>query len=192
LDATAAENAASSLPITVTELQEPTFIAQCGLSSGEYDVPCFCIPDVFISNSSLDRTVTLRIFLVIATKNSSPGRTRREAKATTWWGGKMGENDVSTLAFQRHGRTPTTYILSPVTIAPQQTLQGRLAFVFDYVDSRTDFGKRWLIDVLLGTGMGVGDEMATDDNMLHYSLEITDVVSGYSVSIPVPGPGYKR
>jgi hypothetical protein len=189
---TICENTASSLPITVTALQGPMGMFQCGLSTGEYDVPCFYIPDVFISNSSLERTVTLRVSLAIYTKQMGSRRMRREGTGTTWWGGKMGENDAATLALQRHGRTPTAYILSPVTIGPQQTVQGRLAFVFDDVDPRDDFGKRWLIDVLLGTGMGVDDEKATDENKLRYSLEITDVVSGTSVSIPVPGPGYKR
>jgi len=187
-----ADNAPSALPITVTELQEPNFDAQCGLDSCEYDVPCFYIPDVFISNSSLERTVTLRIFLVFTTKKSSPRRTRKEAKGTTWWGGKMGDNDAATLTLLRLGKAPTSYIRSPITLAPQQTVQGRLAFVFDHINVSSDFGKPWLIHVLLGTGIGVGDEMATDENEFHYSLEITDVVSGLSVSIPVPGPGYAR
>jgi hypothetical protein len=186
-----------SLLITITELKQPDAQIHSGLwpqNLREHDPMMFVIRDVYISNSSTTRTVTLRIFLLPWTKQYEDRRGKLEGTGMSPWRGLMGRDDEITIWDKGRGLESTKYILSPVTIQPQTTLFGNLVFIMPPgLDVSTDSGKEVWGNILRGlspNGVIIGNEPATDENKLNFLLEVTDVISNTSITIPVPGPGY--
>ena len=194
---TAAPSSLPSLPITITELKQPDARIHSGLwpqNLREHDPMMFVIRDVYISNSSMTRTVTLRIFLVPWTKQHEDRRGKSEGTGMSPWSGLMGRDDEITIWDKGRGLELTKYILSPVTIQPQTTVFGNLVFIMaPGTDVSTDIGKEVWGNILRGlspNGVIIGNEPATDENKLNFLLEVTDVISNTSITIHVPGPGY--
>jgi hypothetical protein len=196
-ETTVAPSSLPSLPITITELKQPDAQIHSGLwpqNLREKDPPMFVIWNVYISNSSMTRTVTLRIFLVPWTKQHEDRRGNIEGTGVSPWHALMGRDDESAIRDKEHGLESTKYILSPVTIQPQTTVFGNLVFIMPLgTDVSTDIGKEVWGNILRGlspNGVIIGNEPATDENKLNFLLDVTDVISNTSITIPVPGPGY--
>jgi hypothetical protein len=181
----------ASLPLTITELREPGYDRYSGLwpgfgavgSSGEkaakLDPPYLGIGDVYISNTSLNRSVTLRISLIIRDENGAT--VTLNADGIGPFGAVIGRDDYVTKALERDGRQPNKYILSPVSISPQTTIHGSLPFIIPF-----GFGDKVDGDILDYYSSGV----LIPAKRFRFTLEINDVVSGVTITIPVPSKGY--
>ncbi|TMJ70939.1 MAG: hypothetical protein E6G91_13615 [Alphaproteobacteria bacterium] len=95
----------------------------------EVDSPKLTINEVFISNASLNRAVTLRIALSITDSRGSTHKLSGEGKNR--WGALLGQDDVETVSSRLRGQQPPPRVVSPVTIAPQTTVRGSLSFIID-------------------------------------------------------------
>ena len=77
------------------------------------DPPFIGIGDVYISNTSLTRAVTLRLFLVIKDKDGKVTKLEGDGRGPMLR--FMGRDDISTKFAQQRGLMPPKYILSPVS-----------------------------------------------------------------------------
>jgi hypothetical protein len=183
----------SNLPLSIAELREPAEARYSGLyphfgengpegdNASKLDPPLIGIGDVYISNTSLTKAVTLRLFLLIKDKKGNV--TKREADGHGPFLRIMGRDDFATKLIEKRGLKPDEYILSPVSIPPQKTVHGALVFVI----SEFGFGGDGKVDndILEYYASGVLNKT------FKYTLQIVDVVSGTIISIPVPSSGYR-
>jgi hypothetical protein len=114
-----------SLPLSITELREPGEARYTGLypnfgmngedgeKAAQLDPPFIGIGDVYISNTSLTRAVTLRLFLVIKDKDGKVTKLEGDGRGPMLR--FMGRDDISTKFAQQRGLMPPKYILSPVS-----------------------------------------------------------------------------
>ena len=93
----------------------------------------------------------------------------------------MGRDDDGTKLEKGRSLVPVEYILSPASISPQTTVHGTLIFII----TPFGFGGKIDNDILEYFASGIINMTFT------YNLEINDVVSGVTITIPVPGKGYR-
>lgn len=187
----------SSLPLSISSINAPAYRRYSGLQTkvhfsgpagervAEVDPPNLTIGEVFISNISLTRSVTLKIALAITDKDGKAHKLGGEGRNA--FGMTLGRNDLATRAYEKTGGAPPNYIVSPVRIGPQETVHGALVFV---------------INAFSGSGGPLDDQVIeyyvkgstfakSPEELFRYALEVEDVVSGVSISIPLPSTGYK-
>ncbi|TIU46002.1 MAG: hypothetical protein E5W19_28185 [Mesorhizobium sp.] len=188
---------AQSIPISITKIAEPGWGRQSGLSTlvnftaadgqssqRELHAAHLGIRPVFISNVSLDRSVTLRFSLAVVDGKGNVRMFPGDGKDR--WGHVMGVHDFGAKIEKQRGISPTKYILSPITIAPQTTVDGWLQFIETMIDFDSDdeFDKKTSSHFLEGV-LGSGSDT------FKYRLDIEDVISGVEISIPLPSDGYR-
>jgi len=187
----------ASLPLSITKIDAPSYSKYSGLPTkvrftnqageskeAEVDPPNLGIREVFISNTSLTRSVTLKISLVILDKDGRSHKLTGEGRNS--WGMVLGHNDRATRTFQKLGAPPPSYIVSPVTIAPQQTVRGALTFIINMFS-----GDGGADDEQVISYYAKGSSSTKKEQLFRYTLEIEDVVSGVTIAIPLPSDGYK-
>ncbi|WP_148213072.1 hypothetical protein [Methylocella silvestris] len=142
------------------------------------DSALFDVPGVFISNTSLTKSVTVRLKLVI-TDDSLPGSTWEfDGSGEDLFRRKLGKNDLgSQILKNRLGVDESErLLLSPLTLAPQQTRYGSLPFIIQIFFEDKQYQK--VVDQLV---------FESSNNRLRYKLEIKDVISGQIISVDLPG-----
>jgi hypothetical protein len=190
-------NNRASLSLSITKIEAPSYSRYSGLptkvrftnSTGEskeieVDPPKLGIREIYISNTSLTRSVTLKISLVILDKDGRSHKLSGEGKNS--WGMVLGHNDRATRAFQKLGAPAPSYIVTPVTIAPQQTVHGALSFIINMFTGDGGAEDEEVIAYYVK-----GSALGKKEQQFRYALEIEDVVSGRTISIPIPSDGYK-
>ncbi len=191
-------NPEQTLPLSITAIKAPgywrysvlpTTVHFSGSPAGEkvaeVDPPNLNIQDVFISNISLTRSDTLKIALAITDKD---GKTHRlSADGRNAFGMVLGRNDPATRTCKERGDVPPSYIVSPVRIGPQETVHGAFVFVINaFSGDGGPFDEKVLEFYVRGSALPRSSE-----ELFRYALEIEDVVSGVSISIPLPSDAYK-
>ncbi len=181
------------LPIVVSALANPEYARFSGLSpdfdkpnndAAEYDPPWLGIGDVFISNISKDRAVTLKIFLITTDEKGKVRRLEADGKGPL--GNFMGRSDFATKLYQRKGIEPVnSFILSPVTLKAQETIHGTLPFIIHPFGITKEINNQILT-------YWASHFVPNADGIppFKFHLEIQDVISGTKIEIQVPGDGY--
>jgi hypothetical protein len=186
----------ATLPLSITAIGKPSFLRYSGLPTmvtysgqgeekrAEVDPPCLRIDETFISNISLHCAVTLRIFLVI---RDEQGRTQKiHGDGRNAWGRALGHNDVLTQVSQKNNMPFPSYIISPVSIAPQTTIHGYLTFIISgFIGGGGDLDDKVLNYYVPRS------QLPNEERWFSYQLELEDVISGTKIVIPLPSPGYK-
>ena len=175
-----------AMPLSITAIAEPGFAKHSGLRTTIQDgairePPLLGIPRVFISNTSTKAAVTLQFFLVGKIDGKQIFRLDGEGK--NGFGHQLERNDIGTKILQANDIETRRYILSPVTIQPQTTVNGSLPFVVNHVDPNDPADESrylWFVE----RAAGFGEEKFT------YELEVNDVISKKSITIPLPSKGY--
>jgi hypothetical protein len=180
----------SALPLTISQLQEPSYSRNAWLAPEDnlaHDPAIFSVPGVFISNFSPTRSVTLRLFLVMRNKQGAEWVV--EGTGIGPFGRIIGQYKHPLIPWPGPGLVQPRYILSPVTLPPQQTASGDLAFVTE-VRVKDDFWKEaaeFMFRGIFGPIMQGGSA----DEKFTYTLRITDVVTDTTIEISLPSAGYK-
>jgi hypothetical protein len=183
----------SVLPIVVSALANPGYARFSGLSpdfdspnidARESDPPWIWIGDVFISNISKDRAVSLRIFLIATDEKGQVNRLEADGKGPL--GNFMGRSDFATKLYQRNGIEPgSSFILSPLTLKAQETVHGTLPFIIHPFGFTKEINNK-----ILEYWIGHFIPPVERNPPFKFRLEIQDVISGVKVEVPVPGDGY--
>lgn len=204
-----AKSKAPTLPLTITEISRPSYARNAGLWTDvdirrgdkvktlKLDTPLIGTREIFISNTSLTNSVTLKIDLLLTDETGR--ETRLSGEGRDRWGKLVGRNDWATLALQKRDMETPHYILSPTTIKPQNTIRGSLLFLITQVEVPDSSGmSEEEEDELLGKTNRQFWYYFLDRTMgfskvpeFSYVLEITDLISAITIKIPLPSAGYK-
>jgi len=179
----------AELPLTISELRDPEFTGKSGLvpENLDWDTAALIIRGVDISNFSLTRSVTLRLFLVM--KNRKGANWSLEGTGVGRFNRVIGQ--FKPPPQPGPGQLQEKYILSPVAIAPQQTMSGDLAFVTITTMKFTNDIEREEALALAKGVLGPMVEGGTPDDKFTYTLRITDIITNTTIEIPIPSAGYK-
>jgi hypothetical protein len=169
-----------TLPITIAELKPPAWNRFSGLQSekGDLDPPVIGVGDVYIYNISLSRALTLRIFLIIKDKSGRVTKIEGDGRSVFR---VVGQDDDFTKYSKERNIVPTDYVLSPVSLPPQTTRHGIIPFIITQFGFGGDIDKH-ILEYYAG---GMLNRQFT------YELELKDVVSDTTITVPVPSSGYR-
>ena len=185
-----------SIPISIAPLPAPGFARYSGLYPNfeatsvpegandprKYDPPLIRVRDVYISNTSLSKSVTLRIFLIITANDGQIISLDNGGFGPV--GRRMGRDDWGTRHAILRGTELPKFILSPVSVPPQTTIYGSMPFII----SVFGFGEPGDTSILEYYAKGF---LGPPEQRFKFSLRITDVISGVTINIPLPSDGYQ-
>jgi hypothetical protein len=140
------------------------------VASGDPDAGTAMVWDygpVLISNISRDTAVTLEIHLRIKGPSNANFSLRADGQGP--FGRVYGVNDKGTLMARNAGVSVAEVFISPVHIPPQQSVQRDLKFFFGPPPELR-------VEIIKNDVKGLYD----------YGLEITDNISGVTISVPIP------
>jgi hypothetical protein len=191
-----------SLPIRISQIPEPSYRRYSGFfidvshadEKGEkkvtqVDPPQLQIGEIFISNASLTKSVTLRIFLVITDKDGKTHKRHGDGRGP--FGHVLGHADFLTTTHAKRRLPPPNYILSPVAIPPQTTVRGSLHFIITEFQGICDGGPSERFDNGLIAYYVRGSTFGKPEERFKYALELEDLISGTIISFPLPSAGYR-
>jgi hypothetical protein len=163
---TTIDSAVIKLPIATSNINKPSFGRFAALDDNyipnpNKDNPIFSITDVFITNSSLTKSITIIVRLIVRA-GFIPDYMPFDNNGKDSFGRKLQLNA---------GR-----IISPLTLRPQETVGGYLPFIIPF-SWGNEFDKNILESLLMGSLT----------NKVKFTLEIEDVISGQKISIQLPG-----
>jgi hypothetical protein len=167
------------VPIATSQILAPNWKGKALFDSDPgKDLPVLLLEDIFIKNTSLTKTLTMKIQL-----HADMGRSQYfdiEATGLNDFGKVLGKNDYGTSIIKRKlGEVPPDkkYILSPVTIKPQEIIRGQIPFVLRF------FTKEQLETIECGALTRLG----TGCSAWKYALKFVDVISGNETMLRLPG-----
>lgn len=159
------------LSIATSNINKPAY-ARFPALEGDYipninkDNQIFAIDGVFITNSSLIKSITIRFRLLIRADFIESYIYLDNNSGTDLFGRKL----------LRNYEDNTRLIISPLALQPQVTIGGTLLFIIQF-SWGNEFDKK-ILDKLVTAAL---------NNTLKFTLEIEDVISGEKISIQLPG-----
>lgn len=169
------DTAPRPLPVATSEIKSnPDWHRISGLEmeasvNGEkktIDKPMFTIRDFYIKNISTDESVTLNIFLDMEFQQF---KYRMDNTGRDNFGRILGKHDLPSVSMPKQNLEPPRYVLSPLTLKPQETAFGSLAFMIRHEPDE---------ELIM---------IAAAKNEATYKLTLTDAISGKSATIQLPG-----
>jgi hypothetical protein len=122
--------------------------------------PAITVGPLYITNLSAKRSVTLDITLYLIDQEGGP-EWPYSGSGEDWIGRKVGKDDADAKDREKRNLTPTSYLLSPLTLKPNETAHGTLFFL---LRSQGSHDVKWKV-----------------------SIQFTDVATGVVVKIPAAG-----
>jgi hypothetical protein len=166
-----------NISIATSVIKEPNHTKYSGVADkAEDDQPILGVGYVFVKNLSLVKSVTMRFFLV-GKDNNGVQQFKYEGDGKDLWGRTISDDRGWAADMKKHHGLSTKYILSPLMLKPQDTIDGYMIFLMPFRESDqppwANIRDRIVGDVVRG--------------QLHYSLEIEDAISGAVETISLPG-----
>jgi hypothetical protein len=166
------------IPISTSLIETPDYRKQSGTAdSPENDQPMLQTREAFITNVSTNKAVTIS-WSLIGVIPGQKGVLKLSGEGTDFYGRAVGGNRGWLAGRLKAAGLSVNYLLSPVTLKPQETVRGHLIFVlpFSFSDADDQFKKaheQMLLDLI--------------NNKYELGLEIEDVISGKKSTLPLPG-----
>jgi len=159
----------SGVPIAVAPIKTVDFYYAGFDRDINKDAPMFFVDDAFISNTSKERPITLTVSLSVAVAPNVNWFLKLSGDGV-YGLLKKGRDDWPTKQQVKAGLAPMTYILSPLTLAPQETAHGTLVFIVPNLEPSS--AHNFALGAL--------------QRRYKFALHLTDVVTGESATFDVP------